>query len=163
MPRLELLFTSDEIQARCDQLAAEIDGVYKGEPVVLLGVLKGSYQFVSDLSRRLQTPCTIDFVQVSSYGDDTSSSGAVRSRNSDTALVASVSNRVSLTRATHRNTATTAQTMDATRAASSPPVSMRTPLTIGIIEAIDQTDSGSAHTAFHRRPDSPKGAAATAQ
>lgn len=80
MAEFEPLLTSDQIQVRCDELAAEIDEVYQGESVVMIGVLKGSYQFLSDLSRRLKTPCEIDFVQISSYGDEKSSSGAVRMR-----------------------------------------------------------------------------------
>src|SRR5678816_1279462 len=80
MPAFEPLITAEQVQTRCDELAAEIDKVYSGESVVLIGVLKGSYQFMSDLSRRLKTPCEIDFVQISSYGDEKSSSGAVRVR-----------------------------------------------------------------------------------
>ena len=80
MSALEPLFSTEQIQARCDELAVEIDKVYEGVSVVLIGVLKGSYQFLSDLSRRLKTPCEIDFVQVSSYGDEKSSTGVVRIR-----------------------------------------------------------------------------------
>lgn len=80
MPRLDPLITAEEIQLKCDELAKEIDATYNGESVVLIGVLKGSYQFLSDISRRLQTPCEIDFVQVSSYGSEKSSSGIVRIR-----------------------------------------------------------------------------------
>ncbi len=78
MPSLESLFSESEIQAKCQDLAREIDLCYKGEPIILLAVLKGSYQFLSDLSRNIQSPCMIDFVQVSSYGDGKSSSGVVR-------------------------------------------------------------------------------------
>ena len=78
MPTLDSLFSAEEVQNRCDEIAVEIDGVYKGETVVLIGVLKGSYMFLSDLSRRLTSPCEIDFVQVSSYGGETTSSGVVR-------------------------------------------------------------------------------------
>ncbi len=80
MPTLTPLLTAEQIQRRCDELAAEIDAHYRGEPLVLLGVLKGSYQFLSDLSRRLTAPCMIDFVQFSSYGNAKSSSGVVQIR-----------------------------------------------------------------------------------
>lgn len=80
MRDFEPLLTSEQIQQRCDELAVQIDQTYDGESVVLLGVLKGSYQFLSDLSRRLNTTCEIDFVQVSSYGAEKSSTGVVRIR-----------------------------------------------------------------------------------
>lgn len=78
MPRLEPLITAEAVQAKCDELANELDTVYSGESVVMIGVLKGSYQFLSDLSRRMTSPCEIDFVQVSSYGSEKSSSGIVK-------------------------------------------------------------------------------------
>lgn len=77
---LRILFSAETIQAKCDELAKEIEQHYGGEPVVLIGVLKGSYQFLSDLSRRISSPCLIDFVQVSSYGDGKSSTGVVQIR-----------------------------------------------------------------------------------
>lgn len=78
VPTLKTLFSANQIASRCDALASEIDECYGGESVVLIGVLKGSYQFLSDLSKRLKSNCEIDFVQVSSYGDEKSSSGVVR-------------------------------------------------------------------------------------
>lgn len=80
MSSLKPLITAEQIQSKCDELAREIDEAMGGETVVLLAVLKGSYQFLSDLSRRIQSPCLIDFVQVSSYGDEKTSSGVVRIR-----------------------------------------------------------------------------------
>ncbi|MBL8066653.1 MAG: hypoxanthine phosphoribosyltransferase [Chthonomonadaceae bacterium] len=67
-----------EIQDVCARIAREISDDYRGESVVLIAVLKGSYQFISDLSRLIEIPCEIDFVQVSSYGDGTESTGVVR-------------------------------------------------------------------------------------
>ena len=78
MTKLETLFDAAAIQNRCKELARDIDKAYGGESIVLIGVLKGSYQFLSDLSRMLVSPCEIDFVQLSSYGDEKSSSGIVR-------------------------------------------------------------------------------------
>ena len=78
MPTLETLYSEARIQTRCDEMAKEIDALYQGETVVLIGVLKGSYMFLSDLSRRLTCPCEIDFVQVSSYGEGITSSGVVK-------------------------------------------------------------------------------------
>jgi hypoxanthine phosphoribosyltransferase len=61
------------------RLAAEIDRDHAGRPVVLVGILKGSIFFLCDLAKRLQkTPVSLDFLQVSSYGKGTKSSGNVR-------------------------------------------------------------------------------------
>ena len=73
------LISESDIQARVDELAAEISSDYrdKGE-VVLIGVLKGSFIFLADLARRMTIPRTIEFIAVSSYGDTSVSTGAVR-------------------------------------------------------------------------------------
>lgn len=78
--RLEPLFSATEIQDKVRLLADEIRKDYRGEEVLLLGVLKGSFHFLSDLSRMLADMSTVDFVQVSSYGDQKSSSGVVQIR-----------------------------------------------------------------------------------
>jgi hypoxanthine phosphoribosyltransferase len=74
------LFTAEEIHARIQQLAAEIDASYPpGAPLHLVAVLKGAFVFLSDLSRALALrPITLDFIAVSSYGAATKSSGEVR-------------------------------------------------------------------------------------
>lgn len=77
---LDLLISPEQIERRCTELASDIESELDGEPVVLLGVLKGSYQFLSDLSKRLTCPCEIDFVQLSSYGENKSSTGVVQIR-----------------------------------------------------------------------------------
>jgi hypoxanthine phosphoribosyltransferase len=78
--RLNELIAAEAIQKRCDELAEQIDLDYAGLGVVLIGVLKGSYMFLADLSRRLTVPVTVDFVQLSSYGEEKSSSGIVHIR-----------------------------------------------------------------------------------
>jgi hypoxanthine phosphoribosyltransferase len=77
---LELLFTAEDIQARVADLAATIRNDYGDEPILLLGVLKGSVHFISDLGRLLPDNTTMDFVQVSSYGHEKSSTGVVQIR-----------------------------------------------------------------------------------
>jgi hypoxanthine phosphoribosyltransferase len=74
-----VLISEADIAARVDALAAEISADYadKGD-IVLIGVLKGAFIFLADLSRRLTIPRTIDFIAVSSYGKGSRSSGAVR-------------------------------------------------------------------------------------
>jgi len=74
-----VLISEKKIEARVAELAAEISTVYRGKgDVVLVGVLKGSFIFLADLSRKLSIPRTIEFIAVSSYGTTSVSSGAVR-------------------------------------------------------------------------------------
>jgi hypoxanthine phosphoribosyltransferase len=70
------LLTEDVISARVDELAARIDADYRDtEVLVLVGVLKGSFIFLSDLARRLTVPRRVEFIAVSSYGDRQSEQG----------------------------------------------------------------------------------------
>ena len=73
------LISEEQIHSRVDELAAQISADYadKGN-IVLVGVLKGSFIFLADLARRLTIPRTIEFIAVSSYGDRSVSTGAVR-------------------------------------------------------------------------------------
>ena len=75
----EVLISEEDIQSRVSELADQISAEYDdGNEVVMVGVLKGSFIFLADLSRRLSIPRTIEFIAVSSYGDGSVSSGAVR-------------------------------------------------------------------------------------
>ena len=68
--RVRILLPAEELAARVQQLAAEIDAYYAGcgaDEILLVGVLKGASIFHSDLMRALKTPVRIDFMQVSSY------------------------------------------------------------------------------------------------
>jgi hypoxanthine phosphoribosyltransferase len=74
-----VLISEEEIQTRVTELAAEISADYADSgDLVMVGVLKGSFVFLADLSRRLTIPRTIEFIAVSSYGNGSKSSGAVR-------------------------------------------------------------------------------------
>lgn len=74
-----VLISEEKILRRVDELAAQISADYadKGE-LVLIGVLKGAFIFLADLSRRLTIPRAIEFIAVSSYDDGDVPSGAVR-------------------------------------------------------------------------------------
>jgi hypoxanthine phosphoribosyltransferase len=75
----QILISRAEIQERVIQLAARIDQDYAAVgQVVLIGILKGAFIFLSDLSRALTTPHMVDFMAVSSYGDRSTPNGAVR-------------------------------------------------------------------------------------
>ncbi|MDJ0698286.1 MAG: hypoxanthine phosphoribosyltransferase [Woeseiaceae bacterium] len=74
-----VLISEQEIDARVTELAHRISADYAdADELVLVGVLKGSFIFLADLSRRLTIPRTIEFIAVSSYGSGSVSSGAVR-------------------------------------------------------------------------------------
>ncbi|MCH7834688.1 MAG: hypoxanthine phosphoribosyltransferase, partial [Proteobacteria bacterium] len=74
-----VLISESDIEKRVTELAIQISGDYqdKGD-LVLVGVLKGAFVFLADLSRRMTIPRTIEFIAVSSYQSGSLSSGAVR-------------------------------------------------------------------------------------
>lgn len=75
----EVLISEDDIQKRVTELAQQISADYSDTgDLVMVGVLKGSFIFLADLSRNLSIPRTIEFIAVSSYGDSSVPSGAVR-------------------------------------------------------------------------------------
>src|ERR671910_896371 len=73
-----VLVVSADIQAKVCELAELITEDYRGEKVLLVAILRGAVVFLSDLMRHLELPCEIDFMEVSSYGTGTQSSGVVR-------------------------------------------------------------------------------------
>lgn len=74
-----VLIPAEAIQARLAELAQQIDRDYAGvDPLLLVGVLKGAYVLMADLTRHLTIPTSVDFMAVSSYGSSTRSSGVVR-------------------------------------------------------------------------------------
>lgn len=70
--------TQEQLQARIHELAAKIRDDYHGREPHLICVLNGAFMFHADLVRALGVPCTIDFLQASSYGNAKQSSGEVR-------------------------------------------------------------------------------------
>jgi hypoxanthine phosphoribosyltransferase len=73
-----VLVPSEDIQAKVRELGEQITGDFRLENVLLVGILRGAVVFLSDLMRHLELPCEIDFMEVSSYGTGTQSSGVVR-------------------------------------------------------------------------------------
>jgi len=78
MPKLTIALKHDEILKKVAHAARKISAKYQNKELILLGVLKGSFIFLSDLVRRLSIPAKIDFIAVSSYGSSASSSGKIR-------------------------------------------------------------------------------------
>lgn len=73
-----VLVDADELQQRVAQLGKEITSDFAEEPPLLVGVLKGAFMFMADLSRSIDLPVEFDFMAVSSYGSSTRTSGVVR-------------------------------------------------------------------------------------
>lgn len=78
MRELIPVLTADEIHLLVKRMAQRISEDYRDRELVLIAVLKGSFIFLADLVRQLTLPVKIDFLQASSYGTDTRSSGSVR-------------------------------------------------------------------------------------
>ena len=76
----QVLIDAATIERRVDELAAEINKDYKDikEPLILVGVLKGSFIFLADLCRKLRIPHVVDFIAISSYGTGGTTQGNVR-------------------------------------------------------------------------------------
>ncbi len=73
-----ILVSAEQLAERVAQLGAEITADYSDRSPLLVGVLKGAFMFMSDLSRVIDLPVEFDFMAVSSYGHSTRSSGVVR-------------------------------------------------------------------------------------
>jgi len=78
MEKVKVLISKSKVQKRVVELARKISRDYKGKDLVLIGILKGAFVFLSDLARNLSIPVAIDFIQVASYGASTTSSGVIK-------------------------------------------------------------------------------------
>ena len=74
----DVVLTAEAIQARVRELARDLTRDYAGKDLVLLCVLRGAVIFLADLARQIDLPLEMDFITLSSYGDNTTSSGTVR-------------------------------------------------------------------------------------
>ena len=74
----KVLISAEEIQEKIAHLAKQITEDYRDRDLLLVGVLKGAFVFMSDLAREIDLPIDFDFMAVSSYGSSTKSSGVVR-------------------------------------------------------------------------------------
>ena len=73
-----VLFSEEVISNRVKELAAQITEDYQGKELIVVGILTGAFIFMADLVRQIKLPVTVDFMDVSSYGSSTYSSGVVR-------------------------------------------------------------------------------------
>lgn len=72
MDNIRELISVDEIKEKVSELGAKITEDYKGKEIILIGVLKGAFIFLSDLARAINLPCQIEFMQAQSYSGVTS-------------------------------------------------------------------------------------------
>jgi hypoxanthine phosphoribosyltransferase len=73
-----VLISKEELEKNAEELGRRISEDYKGKELILIGVLKGGFIFLSDLARKITVPVELDFMSVSSYGNSSKSSGVVR-------------------------------------------------------------------------------------
>lgn len=78
--KITVLITEEEIDRRVRELAAQISKDYEGRKIRMVGILKGASFFMCELAKRITVQVSIDFMQVSSYGGATESTGTVRIR-----------------------------------------------------------------------------------
>ena len=78
MNKLKVIITREEIAKMVAELATQIGKDYEGKNPLLIGILKGSFVFMSDLIRSMNIPLEIDFVRLSSYGASKESSGKIK-------------------------------------------------------------------------------------
>lgn len=74
----KILVTQEELTQICKKLGKQITDDYAGKKLLVVAILKGSVYFFTDLTRYIDLPCAIDFMQASSYGEGTVSSGKVK-------------------------------------------------------------------------------------
>lgn len=78
LDEVTILYTAEEIKVKVSELGAAISQDYAGESLLVIGILKGAFVFMADLIRQINIPLQLDFMEVSSYGISTNSSGEVR-------------------------------------------------------------------------------------
>ncbi len=76
--RIRVLLSEKEVNQKISEIAEQISRDYEGKSIHLICILKGGVFFTCELAKRLTVPVSLDFMSVSSYGDDTKSSGVVR-------------------------------------------------------------------------------------
>ena len=75
---IRVMISEQDVDAKIAELGKKISEDYAGRQVHLICILKGSVFFVCELAKRITVPVSLDFMSVSSYGDDTKSSGIVK-------------------------------------------------------------------------------------
>ncbi|MEX1043810.1 MAG: hypoxanthine phosphoribosyltransferase [Acidimicrobiia bacterium] len=78
MADIRTLITAEQIDAKLGEIGRAVSSDYRGQDLIVVGVLKGAFMVMADLARHIDIPVEFDFMAVSSYGASTQSSGVVR-------------------------------------------------------------------------------------
>lgn len=76
--KIDVLISEEQVENRIAEIAEQLSRESAGKTIHLIGVLKGSVFFMCELAKKMTVPVTMDFMSVSSYGNDTKSSGVVK-------------------------------------------------------------------------------------
>ncbi|MEG0918946.1 MAG: hypoxanthine phosphoribosyltransferase [Anaerovoracaceae bacterium] len=76
--KMEILITHEEILAKAKEIGAQITRDFKGEEIVLIGILRGSVPWMADIMKTIDLDMTMDYMACSSYGSEKFSSGQVK-------------------------------------------------------------------------------------
>ncbi len=76
--QINVLYSEEEVTQRIKEVAKKINEDYAGKEIHMICVLKGGVFFMTELAKRITVPVSFDFMSVSSYGDDTKSSGRIK-------------------------------------------------------------------------------------
>lgn len=71
----KILISADDIVKKVSEIGKQISNDYNGKEIILISILNGSFMFTSDLAKNIDLDCMIDFMQISTYGNSTSSDG----------------------------------------------------------------------------------------
>lgn len=75
---INTLIDRDTLEKRIGEMAAELDRIYAGKELRIIGILKGSVYFLCELTKRMTIPVTLDFISISSYGNGTTPTGVIQ-------------------------------------------------------------------------------------
>ena len=78
MDRIDVLYDEKKLESRIRELGARISKDYEGKEITMICILKGACFFACELAKRITVPLYFDFMKVSSYGNETESSGVVK-------------------------------------------------------------------------------------
>ncbi len=76
--QIHVMYSEQEVDARIAELGRQISEDFKGEEILAVGILRGGVYFCTELTKRITVPVVLDFIEASSYGAGTQSSGTVR-------------------------------------------------------------------------------------
>lgn len=76
--QIRVMFSAEQVEKRIAEIAAQISEEFQGEEVLAVGILRGGVYFCTELTKRITVPVILDFIEASSYGNSSVSSGQVK-------------------------------------------------------------------------------------